>query len=233
MSITVKDILYQDRWLAGLPALAREDVINAAQIKTIPNHTVIFQQEDTHKAFYGLLMGYIDIGKITVEGQETQLTRLSPVQWFGEMSFLDHAPRTHNATSRGDVTLAVIAGSDMTRLLATHNSFYTALVQLVCQHTRLLYRAVDDFMQMSPERMLARRVLELWEAAGGSDQIRCSQDELARLVGVSRQSINRILGRWEDRRVIERAYRTLIVRDIQTLENILKNEGRKHCCDYS
>ena len=212
--------LQTDAWLQTLPDAVRQQIIIGAQIKTVTGDTVIFSQGDKPKAYYGLLAGSARISTFTYDGRETQLTRLSAPHWFGEMSFLDGNVRTHTASSIGTATLAIIPASHVRQLLKQYPALYEAFVQQLCRHTRQLYAAADNFLLMTPEGLLAQRVLELLDVADQRQGIHCSQDELARLVGVSRQSINRTLCIWEKKGFVKRGYRQLRVLDAAALQAV-------------
>ena len=117
----------------------------------------------------------------------------------------------HDAHSAGGCVLAVVNARDMRRLLIQHDSLKEGLIKQLARHTRQLYEAVDDLLLMTPDRLLAKRIAE--RMAGGAAEIKMKQDDLAGLVGVSRQSINRTLRLWEDRGLIQRAYGKIIILD--------------------
>lgn len=217
------ELVKQDAFVQSLPVPVRSEFLSCLRIRHIPPRSMIFIEGDEPDAFYGLLAGQVGISKLTVDGRETLLTRLGPVHWFGEMSFLDGMPRTHTAYSIGSVVLASLACADVKSLLAEHHAVYSAFVARLCMHTRQLYSAVDDFILMSPERMLARRVIELAEQSDSNGFAECTQDELSMLVGISRQSVNRILRQWEDNGWISRRYRKLEIVSPSSLARILSS----------
>ncbi|QBF31272.1 Crp/Fnr family transcriptional regulator [Thalassococcus sp. S3] len=197
----------RDTFLENLPRDLQKALLRSARPRHLPAETVIFRDAEQATAFYGLQRGEVRIRKIRADGAETILTRLSAPYWFGEMSFIDGAPRMHDAVTSSAVDLLEVPERALRELMSRHRALHDALVQQVCRHTRALYGVVDDLMLISPERMLARRMIELAQ----NSQVHASQEELAALVGVSRQSINRILGQWQARGYVRRAYRRLDV----------------------
>ncbi|WP_018996101.1 Crp/Fnr family transcriptional regulator [Hirschia maritima] len=227
MDLDIDVLLKNDTWLANIPTKVRAEFVSNIRVKNVAPETIIFSEGDEPTAFLGLLSGEVGIRKYTFDGDESLLTKLTPVHWFGEMSFLDGQPRTHTAIALSEVTLAMVNRTDVQRMLKDHSSLFQAFVMQLCHHTRLLYSAVDDFMLMSPERLLAKRMLELLQQSKHDQSVECSQDELARLVGVSRQSINRTLSRWESRGLIERGYGKINVLSKQAIERVLAGQFGK------
>lgn len=203
--------LADDPWVQNLPGPAREAFVAAIRARHYPDGAKIFSQGDDAVAYYGLLQGEARFTKITADGRQSTLAQLGRGEWFGELSFLDDAPRMHDAHSAGGCVLAVVSARDMRRLLIQHDSLKEGLIKQLARHTRQLYEAVDDLLLMTPDRLLAKRIAE--RMAGGAAEIKMKQDDLAGLVGVSRQSINRTLRLWEDRGLIRRAYGKIIILD--------------------
>lgn len=215
-------VLHSDPWLSSLSSHVRTAFVAAVRIKRYGAEAVIFNEGDGPTAYYGILSGEVRFSKITYDGKQSTLARLTAPRWFGELSFLDGGPRTHNAHTVGATSLAVVAKSDMQRLLADHTEIYAGFVQHLSRHTRLLYAAVDDLLLMSPERLLAKKLIEQLAISGsgaGAD-IDINQEELARLVGVSRQSINRTLRIWEGNGYIQRGYRKIRIEQEQAIRRL-------------
>ncbi|APG62576.1 hypothetical protein LPB140_07030 [Sphingorhabdus lutea] len=206
----------------GLEQEACDDVKKCIYKSDLKEGALIFSQGDAPLYYYYLIKGHVRVSKITVNGAEVQLAKLSAPYWFGEMSFLDGAPRTHNAIAASDIRLGKIAISDMQYLMQTHKDFYHMLVRQLCHHTRLLYAAADDFLLLSPEQRLAKQFLKLFnEQKGLSPKIPLTQDEIARMIGVSRQSVSRILRKWANKEIIQRKYGYIIIMNVDSLKSIL------------
>ena len=150
--------LANDLWVQALPTPTREAFIAAIRACTYRSGAEIFAQGDAAIAYYGILSGEVRFTKITADGRQSTLAQLGPGEWFGELSFLDDAPRMHDAHSAGGSMLAVIAARDMRRLLDQHDSLKEGLIKQLARHTRQLYAAVDDLLLMTPDRLLAKRI---------------------------------------------------------------------------
>lgn len=215
-------MLEKDPWLNSLSNDAKSAVLSAIRVAEFKKGKVIFSEGEEAAAFFAIIAGKISINNVSVEGEQSTLTHLSAPYWFGEMSFLDNLPRTHNAVAVSDVTLGMIPKSEMISLMDNHLDFYKALVGQLCRHTRQVFTAIDDILLMSPERLLAKRILDQLATDTDDQEVRLSQDSLARLTGISRQSVNRILKVWEGRGVLQRGYGKLHIPNVGVLRRIFK-----------
>ena len=94
------------------------------------------------------------------------------------------------------------------------------MVANLCANTRLIYRFFDDFQKRSAETLVALSLMEILSQRGGSRDIELSQQALADRIGASRQTINAVLSRWEDRGLVHRSYRKVTVLDPDALGDI-------------
>lgn len=218
--------LEKDELLGSLGEVIKQAIISVIQMRFVNANALIFAEGDAPEAYYCLLEGEILISKIMLDGAEGQIARLSPPYWFGEMSFLDGQPRTHNAYAAMNVRLAVIPKSEMINLQRNYPDFREALILQLCQHTRALYAAVDNFLLLSPEQLLAKNLVDRILKTGDRNEILLTQDELGRMIGVSRQSVNRILRKWEEKRMISREYSKLVVLDFNAIKSVIPHTVR-------
>ena len=211
----IRSALSANPFVMALPEAAQAAWMGAARIRKYPADTPLFREGDAANGYFGLLSGEVRFSKVTRDGRQSTLAVIGPPRWFGELSFLDGQPRMHDAHSTCDVTLAVIPAPEMPRLLAAHDAIRAGLVAQLARHTRLLYAAVDDLLLMSPERLMAKKLIE--RAGPGSAghrgplTVKLSQEGLAALVGISRQSVNRTLRIWEGKGYVIRDYGKIIV----------------------
>lgn len=212
--------LSDDEMFLSLPEYVRAEFQSSLKSKSYPAGHIIFQQGDKARGYYHLVSGQIDVSTLTHEGVEKRIARLSAPYWFGEMSFLDNAPRTHNATIAMPAEIAFLPAKKVATLIEKYPEFHQALVLKLCRHTRLLYRAVNDFLILTPERLLAKRLIKNLVSLDGCLQVALTQDDLARLIGVSRQSVNRILRVWEEKEYVSRDYGSVKIYDVDALQSL-------------
>ena len=178
---------------------------------------VIFQRGDAGDALYVVVAGEVAIVLSTPDGKELTLALLGPGDAFGELALLDGAPRSADAVARTAARLLLLSRAAALRRLAARPeaalSAMAALSRLVRRTNRLVY----DLAFLEVRARLARVLWEQAEARGepGPGGLvalpRLTQSELAALTGVTRESVNKWLGRFAKLGVLRRAGRRLLV----------------------
>jgi CRP/FNR family cyclic AMP-dependent transcriptional regulator len=215
-----REALDDNPWLAALPVDARAELISAAKIRRFGKNERVHNKGGEADGLYGLLRGEVRVSATTFSGDEIVFTRLSPGEWFGEIAILDGGLRTHDSHTAAASDIAILSRPVLLRVCGRHREVYGALVSLLCEHCRLAFSAIDEFLVYSPEQRMAGRLLERLPLAG-NPRVMISQMELGSLVGISRQSTNKILKRWELRAWIKRSYRGIDVCDTTALRGLL------------
>lgn len=123
---------------------------------------------------------------------------------------LEGARRTHDAHAHGETTLLFIGKPEFQAILGEHVELYDALLRQHADQLRQLSGLVEDLNRLPLRARLARRLLHLVRSDGvpvgdGSSArigLRHAQEELAQLVGASRQRVNDELQSMERENVI-------------------------------
>jgi CRP/FNR family transcriptional regulator, cyclic AMP receptor protein len=167
------------------------------------------------------------------------LCYLAPGTWFGDVSLLDGGVRTHDTYARGRTSLLLVPREDFNAILLSHPEFAGALLRLQARRVRNLYAMLDD-MHTQPRRVrLAKTLLQLSRSHGGvfdepeteDDQdltvisLQLVQEEIASLLGASRQRINKELQSLQREGVIRVTRGRLAVVDRKLME-IIQSETR-------
>ena len=211
--------LSNDPWLIGLPEPSRAALLKSVRVKAYAAGEPVFFEGDAPTSFCGLLSGELEASTVTASGVRHVAVHFFPVRWIGELSFLDGLPRTHDVTARRPSRIAEIPAADVRRLSRQHEAIYKALVANLCANTRLIYRYFTDFQKRTVETLTAISLLEILSSSGGP-KIALSQQDLADRIGATRQTINAVLSRWEDRGLVARSYRCITVLDAEALGDI-------------
>ena len=101
---------------------------------------VIFEEGSHGTAVYVLSSGKVEISKI-VQGKKTVLEVLGPGDIFGEMSFIDPAPRSATAIALEDTVLELV---DKDFLDGEFNQISSDFRQILCALVRRLRKAIPD-----------------------------------------------------------------------------------------
>ena len=188
-------------WFAGLPLPDRRALLAACERQRLAPGEMLFRQGDAvpagSGAFYGVVSGGIKASSLREDGKEAILAVLEPGNWFGEISLLDGLPRTHDATAAGEAEVLVLPRAGFDRMMK-RPAFALAVCRMLAARVRSLYGMVEDATLRSTRARVARRLLLL--ARGDATQARdprpvvpVSQEALAMMLGVSRQTLSKEL----------------------------------------
>lgn len=205
MSTPNKHKLLHNHWLNTLSESARNELIQSSTLRRFEAGQVVLRKGDPPGALFGVVSGRVRVCAATFSGEELVFTSVLPGEWFGEISILDGEPRTHDSYAVEDSELAVIPNQAIAKLIQADSAVYTALVQLLCSHCRQAFSAIDDFLLYTPAQRLAKLLIGMVDSSAQT-LVKLSQAELGSLIGVSRQTTNKILSSWEEQAFIRRRY---------------------------
>ncbi len=214
-------------WFAALPLVDRKALLAGCGRQHLAGGEMLFRQGDEvapgQGAFYGVLSGGIKASSLREDGKEAILAVLEAGNWFGEISLIDGQPRTHDATAAGQTEVLVLARPEFDRMMK-RPAFASAVCRLLAGRVRSLYGMVEDATLRSTRARVARRLLLL--ARGDATQARdprlvvpVSQEALAMMLGVSRQTLSKELHGLVREGAIELGYGRIAIASVPRLEH--------------
>ena len=174
--------------------------------------------------------GAVRVSSTSISGKQITLTYVEPGIWFGDVSIFDGDRRTHDAYAHGETTILCVAKADFKKILAQHFELYEALLRLHARRIRQLYGLVEDLNTLPLRARLAKQLLHLVRSYGvpslsEASEVRIglqlAQEELAQLLGASRQRVNQELKSMEREGAIRIEQGGLVIRDRDALMHII------------
>lgn len=190
-------------WFSRLSPALRQDILARGRARRLADGDALATRGTPAEGWCGVARGAVRISSTSLAGKPITLTYAEPGTWFGDIALFDGLPRTHDADAHGATTLLVVAKSDFRDLLARHVELYDALLRLNCRRLRLMFDQLEDLNTRPLQARLARQVLLLAKSYGvvQGDEIRIglalAQEDLAQLLGASRQRVNQELKGFE------------------------------------
>jgi CRP-like cAMP-binding protein len=203
LSIVERHNIDSGPWFAKLSPALRQAILNVAQVRRHPDGELVAARGAPAEAWYGVALGAVRVSSVSLAGKQVSLTYVEPGTWFGDIALFDGLPRTHDGYVHGDTTLLIVRKPDFRALLAAHVELYDALLRLNCRRLRLMFDAVEDLNTRPLAARLARQLLLLARSYGiaEGEEIRIglalAQEDLAQLLGASRQRVNQELKGFE------------------------------------
>jgi CRP-like cAMP-binding protein len=187
-------------WFAKLSPALRRDILDRSTVRRLRDGAQAGTRGAPAEQWCGVAAGAVRISSVSLAGKQVALTYVEPGTWFGDIALFDGLPRTHDAHAHGATTLLIVGKNEFRQLLATHVELYDALLRLNCRRLRLMFDALEDLNTRPLAARLARQLLLLARSYGSTEdggQIRIglalAQEDLAQLLGASRQRVNQEL----------------------------------------
>ncbi len=190
-------------WFSKLSQPLRSAIVSRAGVRRLQDGTMLSTRGAPADEWCGVANGAVRVSSVSLSGKQITLTYVEPGTWFGDISLFDGLPRTHDANVHGETTLLVVRKADFKELLSQHTELYEALLRLNCRRLRLMFDAVEDLNTRPLASRLARQILLLARSYGipQGEEIRIglqlAQEDLAQLLGASRQRVNQELKGFE------------------------------------
>ena len=190
-------------WFAKLSTELREDILSRAVVRRLKDGASLSARGSAAEQWCGVATGAVRISSVSLTGKQVTLTYAEPGVWFGDIALFDGLPRTHDADAHGPTTLLVVRKPDFKELLAQHVELYDALLRLNCRRLRLIFNQFEDLNTRPLRSRLAKQIILLAKSYGiaqGAEiriGLQLAQEDLAQLLGASRQRVNQELKGFE------------------------------------
>jgi len=222
LTMEERDAINGGRWFSSLSSSLRHDILRCAQVRRFQDGELISSRGRPPEQWIACAKGAVRLGQTTLTGKQITLTYVEPGIWFGDVAMFDGERRTHDAHAHGPTSILCVARDDFHKILSQHAELYEALLRLQSRRIRLLCRRVEELNTLPLRARLAKQLRHLMRSYGApsmasSDEVRITlhlaQEELAHLLGASRQRVNQELKAMEREGVLRVEPAGLVVRN--------------------
>ena len=185
-------------------------------------HTVFVEGEPGDR-LYIVISGKVKIGRRSPDGRENLLTILGPSDMFGELSIFDPGPRTSSATTITEVRAVSMDRETVRAWIADRPEIAEKLLRVLARRLRRTNHDMADLIFTDVPGRVAKQLLRLAQRFGtqDGDSLRVShdltQEEIAQLVGASRETVNKALSDFAHRGWIRLEGKCVLIRDCEHL----------------
>ncbi|WP_337187777.1 Crp/Fnr family transcriptional regulator [Phenylobacterium sp.] len=208
-----------DPWFTSLAPGRRQALLDRARSSSAPTGARVYGVGDPPDGLWAVVGGEVRLVSYPAVGIESVAMILAPGAWFGELSVLDGGPRPHDAVVVRPAELLHVPLAAFEQVAAAHPLIYRDLGRLVCSRQRSALTFMGQAIAQ-PIAVRLARVLAGAARASGRAQVQVRQEDLAAMVGVSRQTANRTLRGFERAGLIELAYGRITVCDPERLRAV-------------
>lgn len=184
----------------------------------------LFNEGETGDRVYILTEGKIKLGHTAPDGRETIIAVLGPGEMLGELALFDPGPRAATATAIAPTRLLELRHDDLLTFLRTRPELAAQLLQSLARRLRRTNAALADLVFSDVPGRVAKALLDLAKRFGTAtdEGIRVThdltQEELAQLVGASRETVNKALAEFGNRGWIRLEGRAVLIIEPGRLE---------------
>jgi len=184
---------------------------------------VLFKEGDAGDRLFVVVDGKLKLGTTSNDGRENLLSILGPGDMFGELSLFDPGPRTATATAVVDSRLLALANDQVIGWVKEHPQVSLQLLGRLAQRLRKANDVLSDLVFADVPGRVAKAIIELGERFGTKKDDglhvnhELTQEELAQLVGASRETVNKALADFASRGWVKLEPRAVIILDYERL----------------
>ena len=217
------EVLKKAPLFAGLEDEAASALAAAMGTIKLNRGEVLFHEGDKEDRLYVVVSGKIKLGRSGSAGRENLLAILGPGQMFGELSVFDPGPRTSSATAVTDVRLGTMDRDGLREWINKRPEIAEQLLRVLARRLRRTNNALADLIFTDVPGRVAKALLQLARQFGQQDgpNLRVThdltQEELAQLVGASRETVNKALADFGHRGWLRLEGKSVIILDPERL----------------
>mgnify|MGYP003351505558 CR=1 FL=1 len=182
-----------------------EAIANSVVKRRYRRGELVVERGKKSNALFILLSGRVRVLTADSKGKEVILSVLEAGSYVGEMSLIDNEP--HSATVRAEVQtdMLILARADFARCLPENSSLAYAIMRGLVTRLRNADRQIESLALLDVYGRVARALLEMAQEVDGLQLIKqkVSRQDLAKVVGASREMVSRVMKDLEERGFIE------------------------------
>lgn len=180
---------------ADLSVTDLQRIASQGTIRNYPKHSVLINEGESSDSLYVILQGKVKVFASGEHGKEITLRIQGPNEFFGELALIDEAPRSASIVTLTASRIAVVSRDDLLRSLGEDPSLAFKLLRILVNHIRSLTDNVKSLALLDVYGRVAHTLLKLGveEAGGVVIKDRVTHQEIANMVGASREMVSKIM----------------------------------------
>ena len=219
----VQDILARAGIFQGVDSTAVASLIRELEPVRFPRGTTIFEEGDPGDRLYIITSGKVKLARHATDGRENLLTIMGPSDMFGELSIFDPGPRTSSAVCVTEVEAATMDSDLLQKWIDDYPSISQQLLRVLARRLRRTNASLADLIFTDVPGRVAKTLLQLANRFGTQEggvlrvNHDLTQEEIAQLVGASRETVNKALATFAHRGWIRLEGKSVVIVDTEHL----------------
>jgi CRP/FNR family transcriptional regulator, cyclic AMP receptor protein len=184
------ELLHRSDLFSAFDEATLQRLVASARPLAYERNVVVFEEDDDADELFVVRSGRVAVGRRSIDGRESLVALMEAGDLFGEMALFDQGTRSASARALEHSEVLAIPYEVVREVLDAQPQLLWEVVRLLAERVRNTDSALADAVFLDVTGRTAKRLLEL---AGGEDdfQLPITQEELAGLVGASRERVNK------------------------------------------
>jgi CRP/FNR family transcriptional regulator, cyclic AMP receptor protein len=215
--MTPADLLADVDLFGDLTPEERQQLADASTTEELRRGDVLFHEDDDADMLYVVIEGRIAIAKRSIDGRESVVALMEAGDLFGEMSLFEPLGRSAEARALEPSQVLAIGYAPIRQVYERRPELLWGVVELLAGRVRTMDVALADSVFLDVTGRTAKRLVEM---ASGADEftLPVTQEELAAMVGASRERVNKAIASFVRLGWIEQSERRYRITDREQLE---------------
>jgi CRP/FNR family transcriptional regulator, cyclic AMP receptor protein len=217
------EVLARSGIFQGVDADAAESLAKELEYVETRKGEILFSEGEPGDSLYIVLSGKVKVVRRAADGRQNLIALMGPSDMIGELSLFDPGPRTATATAVTDARLARLRKSSLRPWLSNRPEIAEQLLRVLARRLRRTNDALADLIFTDVPGRVAKNLLQMAGRFGSRDGgvLRVThdltQEELAQLVGASRETVNKALADFASRGWLRLDGKSVIILDPERL----------------
>ena len=218
-------VLHQSPLFASVDEDGAAALMELLTEQVVSKGGVLFHEGQPGDQLFLIIEGKVKLGHASADGRESLMAVLGPGEMFGELSLFDPGPRAASATALTEARVVRLDNAQLMPWLAGRPEVAASLLQALARRLRRTNEAMADLVFSDVPGRVAKALMELGEKFGtmvsGGLLVThdMTQEEIAQLVGASRETVNKALADFAQRGWISLESRQVLILDVVRLSN--------------
>jgi CRP/FNR family transcriptional regulator, cyclic AMP receptor protein len=219
----VDDALRKAGLFQGVDINDVEAISNEFEVVEVSRGQILFHEGEPGDSLYIVLSGKVKLGRRASDGRENLVAVMGPSDQFGELSLFDPGPRTVTAVVVTDGRVARLPKAALQKWVEERPQIALQLLRVVARRLRRTNTMLADLIFVDVPGRVAKQLLQLAQRFGSVEggQLRVThdltQEELAQLVGASRETVNKALADFAARGWLRLEGKSVVILDRERL----------------
>jgi CRP/FNR family transcriptional regulator/CRP/FNR family cyclic AMP-dependent transcriptional regulator len=205
------------------------DAINQVSfVKRYPKDMIILLADEEGDTLFIIIKGKVKITAFSEHGKEVIFSIMNEGDFFGDMSLLDGKPRSASVVAIEDAELCLLRRDDFNRLIEKYPGIALKLLKELTSRLRKADERIESLALLDVSGRIAGILLQFAEENGKRTpdgrviiRSRPTHQELANMVGTSRETVTRILNQMEHKNYIVMTGKSVTILNMETLKRDL------------